>query len=178
MFEAVVSNGILNNIEILSQAERANFSGNLGETINSFSSMNEATALAINLPSGSVTYLGTAAAEVVDAGFTSLLAGDLTLRANFQTSAFEGSISGIIGYPVNYVREDVVITGEILLNGSILGPDMEGSLSGVLNDGVENFGASGTLNGAFSGDGATGVLGTFEGSLGNTSVNGIFVGQN
>lgn len=161
---ASISSGILQNIEIPSDADLSDAPAEVRALVSEFRDLNDNNAPTETLPGGRAEYAGTYGIGL-DENET-VLYGDMNLDVNFGTQNATGTVSNITGDNDGTaldISNDLDVTLAIDTSDSTV----SGNISGTVSLDDEDYDVSGTLGGGFGGTDAEVLLGETEGTITN-----------
>jgi len=169
--EFIVSDGVLDGIELPTSGDLAEFPQEVQDLIAEFQNRNENTPPASNIPTmGTANYAGTFGISVENGDeILAVITGDLALTADWD-NPFGDLVTGNV---TNLSGEDgdgnaLHPTGNLAIDAPIAGASLEfGTVMGTITLPDGDYGLNGSFDGAFAGDGATSMIGQTEGTITN-----------
>lgn len=169
--EFIISNGVIDGIELPTGGDLAAFPQDVQDLITEFQDRNENTPAATNIPTmGTANYSGTFGISVENGDeILAVIAGDLSLTADWD-NPFGDLVTGNV---TNLTGEDgtgaaLNPTGNLAIDAPIAGDALDlGTITGTVTIEGEDYDVDGRFDGSFAGDGATSMLGQSEGGVTN-----------
>lgn len=158
----VLSSGVLNNVEIPSDADLSGLPANVQTLVSDFVTLNESNTPTTTMPTGSATYAGKWGMGADESDV--VIVGDLNMVAAFDSHTITGNVSNLVG---DDNGKALVIGNSLDVVTNISGNKIQGTANGTLTLEGENYVVNSSMDGAFGGNAAQAALGTTTGQVKN-----------
>ena len=166
--EFVVSNGIIDGVELPTGGDLAEFPQEVQDLITEWTDRNENTPQASNIPTmGTANYRGTLGISVEDGDvIVAAIYGDLALAADWDNPNGDLVTGKVTNLSVVDGGGTYNPTGSLAIDAPISGPSLElGTVKGTFSLPNGDFNLNGSFDGAFADNGASSMLGQTEGTM-------------
>lgn len=174
----VLSSGVLTDVEVPSADDLANLPADVQTFVNDFVSANESLTATATRPTGSASFTGGYGFGFDDADNPTVVYGDMTMTADFDTGNINGTVTNLTGD-----SEGTALTINNDLNVLAVidnAAEIAGTVAGDVELEGETYEFEASLAGSFGGANADTALGTTMGLVTNPdsstdSISGYFL---